>query len=76
MEAGKYDSVIRELEQLGQGAPDGRKYHVCFGDRQSLQVIDVFESPAKLEAFGAKLIPILQKHGVQARRTYWGSRTR
>jgi len=40
---------------------------VSFGDKQCLAVIDVFESPAKLEAFGARLMPILQKYGVNAR---------
>ena len=38
-------------------------YHICYGDRQRLQVIDVFESQAKLDAFGAKLMPILQDIG-------------
>lgn len=67
MSADKYDNVIRDLEAAGQGHPDGRRYHVCFGDKTRLQVIDVFESPAKLEAFGAKLMPILQKYGISAR---------
>ena len=35
--------------------------------RQNLQVINVFESPAKLDAFGAKLMPILQDMGVEAK---------
>ncbi len=30
-------------------------------------MIDVFESPAKLEAVGAKRMPILQKFGVEAK---------
>ncbi len=67
MEATQYDSIMSELESIGQSAPDGRKYHFSYGDKTRLQVIDVFESPAKLEAFGAKLMPILQKHGVQAK---------
>ena len=35
-------------------------YYVCYGHRERLQVIDVFESQVKLDAFGAKLMPILQ----------------
>jgi hypothetical protein len=66
MESSKYDSIISELEKIGEGAPDGRRYHLCYGDRRQLQVIDIFDSPAKLEAFGAKLMPILQRHGVKA----------
>ncbi len=45
-------------------------YHICYGDKQSRQVIDVFESQAKLDAFGAKLMPILQDiGGIEAKPT-------
>lgn len=64
--AAKYDEVIRRLTAIGQRVPDGQTYHVCYGDPQSLQVIDVFESQAKLDAFGAKLMPILQELGIGA----------
>lgn len=67
MTTAKYDQIIAELEQIGQGAPAGRKYHVAYGDENNLQAIDVFERPDQLEAFGAKLMPILQKHGVRAK---------
>ena len=65
----KYDEVIRRLEQIGQRVPDGQLYHVCYGDRQRLQVIDVFESQAKLDAFGATLAPILREMGIEAKPT-------
>ena len=67
--APKYDEVIRRLTAIGQRVPDGQLYHVCYGDRQRLQVIDVFESEAKLNAFGAKLGPILQEMGIDAKPT-------
>src|SRR5947207_14854103 len=67
--AAKYDEVIRRLTEMGLRVPDGQLYHVCHGDRQRLQVIDVFESPAQLEAFGAKLAPILQELGISAKPT-------
>ena len=63
----KYDEVIRRLTDIGQRVPDGQMYHVSYGDRQRLQVINVFESQAKLEAFGAKLMPILQDIGIEAK---------
>ena len=66
MDAAGYDAVIRQLAEMGQGAPDGRLYHVCYGDRQRLQVIDIYESAAQLDAFGAKLGPLLQSMGVTA----------
>ena len=65
----KYDEVIRRLTEIGQRVPDGQRYHICYGDKQRLQVIDVFESQAKLDAFGAKLMPILQEMGIEAKPT-------
>jgi hypothetical protein len=66
-DSSKYDEVIRRLTAIGQRVPDGQLYHICYGDRQNLQVIDVFENQAKLDAFGAKLGPILQEMGIQAK---------
>ena len=66
-DASKYDEVIRRLTEIGQRVPEGQLYHICYGERDRLQVIDVFESPAKLEAFGAKLMPILQEMGIEAK---------
>ncbi len=65
----KYDEVIRRLTEIGQRVPDGQLYHICYGDRQRLQVINVYESQAKLDAFGAKLMPILQDMGIEAKPT-------
>ena len=67
--AAKYDDVIRRLTEIGLKVPDGQMYHICYGDKQSLQVINVFESQAKLDAFGAKLMPILQEMNIQAKPT-------
>jgi hypothetical protein len=65
----KYDEVIRRLTAMGERVPDGQLYHICYGDRQRLQVIDVFESRAKLDAFGATLMPILQELAIEAKPT-------
>ena len=64
--AAKYDEVIARLTAIGERVPDGQLYHVCYGDKTSLQVIDVYENQAKLAAFGAKLMPILAELGIQA----------
>jgi hypothetical protein len=66
-DSAKYEEVIRRLTEMGLRVPDGQLYHICYGDRQRLQVIDVFQSPAQLDAFGAKLGPILQEMGIEAR---------
>lgn len=62
----KYEEVIRRLTAMGLRIPDGQLYHVCYGDPNNLQVIDIFETSAQLEAFGAKLAPILQEFGIEA----------
>jgi hypothetical protein len=67
--AAKYDEVIRRLTAVGLRVPDGQLYHVCYGDRQRLQVVNVFENRAKLDAFGAKLMPVLQEMGIEAKPT-------
>lgn len=67
--ASKYDEVIRRLTEIGERVPDGQLYHICYGDKERLQVIDVFESMDKLDAFGAKLMPILQELGIEAKPT-------
>jgi hypothetical protein len=67
MDSSKYDEIIRRLTEIGQRVADGQMYHICYGDRQQLQVIDVYESQAHLDAFGAKLMPILQEMGVEAK---------
>jgi hypothetical protein len=68
-DSSKYDEVIRRLTEIGQRVPDGQMYHICYGDTQQLQVIDVYENQAKLDAFGAKLMPILQDMGIEAKVT-------
>ena len=67
--AAKYDEVIRRLTSIGLRVPDGQLYHVCFGDERQLQVINVYENEATLNAFGAKLMPILQEMGIEASAT-------
>ena len=65
----KYDEVLRRLTESGIRVPDGQMYHICYGDKQRLQVIEVFESRAKFEAFGARLMPILQDMDIEAKPT-------
>jgi hypothetical protein len=64
--AAKYDEVIRRLTGKGLRVPDGQLYHVCYGDPERLQVIDIFESREQLDAFGGQLMPILAEMGISA----------
>lgn len=63
----KYETVLRRLEAAGAGVPPGRLYHVSYGSREALQVIDIFESRRAFDAFGATLLPILTELGVAVR---------
>jgi hypothetical protein len=64
MTATKYDEVIEKLNAAGAGSPKGRSYHVCYGDPNSVQVTDVWDSMEDFQAFGETLIPILQSLGI------------
>ena len=64
MSTEKYDGIIRRLEQAGAGAPKGRLYHVCYGSKSDLLVVDVWESQETFDEFGQTLMPILQEVGV------------
>jgi hypothetical protein len=61
----KYAEVLRRLEAAGAGAPAGRLHHVCYGDKNALRVIDVYDTPASFEAFGRVLLPILKDQGIE-----------
>ena len=62
--AAKYDEVIRRLEAAGAGAPAGRLYHVCFGNKEELRVSEIWDSMENFEEFGKTLMPIMQDLGV------------
>ena len=65
MSAAKYAECIKRLEAAGAGAPAGRLYHVCFGDKENLSVSDIWDSMENFEAFGQTLMPIMQDLGVE-----------
>ena len=58
-----YQEVLKRLEAAGAGSPKGRSYHVCYGDENSVQVTDVWDSKEDFEAFGKTLVPIMQALG-------------
>ena len=61
----QYHEAIKRLKAAGAGHPKGRRYHACFGERDKLQVFDVWDSKESFEKFGAVLVPILAGVGVQ-----------
>ena len=64
MSAAQYDECIKQLEQVGAGAPAGRLYHLCYTSSNQLRVLDVWESRESFEKFGQTLMPILQRLGI------------
>ena len=66
MTATQYDSVLRDLESKGVGAPDGRVYHIAAPNLDGWFVVDVWESQEQFDRFGAVLLPTLQAAGVTA----------
>ena len=66
MSVEKYETVLSRLEAARAGAPPGRLYHVSYGSRDNVQVIDVFDSPQSFESFGKTLVPILEQMGIKA----------
>jgi len=61
----KYREVIKQLQAAGHGNPKGRSYHVCYGDKNEVDILDVWESMEDFEAFGKTLIPMLTAQGVK-----------
>jgi hypothetical protein len=59
-----YDKVSEKLED-SDWPPAGLQLHVAFGDDGNLRVSEIWESREQMEAFGEKLMPVLEENGVQ-----------
>jgi hypothetical protein len=62
--AKQYDEVVRRLTGEGVFPADGLDYEICFGSDGNLKVSQVWDSQQQLEAFGARLRPILADLGI------------
>ena len=65
MNAGQYDQAVKMIAEAGQGAPAGRLYHVCFGDGDKLQVIDIWRSRAEWDDFSPFVAKASEQLGVE-----------
>lgn len=62
----KYDESTRRLEEAGVWPnPDGLEVHLLFGSEGDLRVSEIWDSREQLQAFGDKLMPILQDVGIE-----------
>jgi hypothetical protein len=64
MSAERYGEILKALAAAGASSPKGRSYHSSFGEPTALHVFDVWDSQADFDAFGATLMPIMAKIGV------------
>jgi hypothetical protein len=64
MNAAQYDECIRRLQIAEAGAPHGRSFHACYGNKDRLRVLEVWDSMESFEKFGKTLMPILKDIGI------------
>jgi hypothetical protein len=62
--AAQYDDAVRRLNEEGVFPADGLDYEICFGSGDKLRVSQVWDSHEQLDAFGARLMPILAELGI------------
>ncbi len=62
----KYDEVRGRLEDAGDWPPPGLVVHAACGASQVEAVLEVWESSEAFEAFGSKLMPLLDEVGINA----------
>jgi hypothetical protein len=62
--AEQYDAVVRRLTEEGVQPADGLDYEVCFGSGDKMRVSLVWDTQEQLDAFGARLMPILAELGI------------
>jgi hypothetical protein len=60
----QYRSVVSQLETQGEWPPAGLVHHSCFGEGSQLMVYEVWETQEALDAFGQRLMPVLQEQNI------------
>jgi hypothetical protein len=64
MTSDQYDDLFKVLEAAGCAQAPGRVLHCSFGPADDLATFDVWESAEAFEEYGKKLMPVLQKFGL------------
>jgi hypothetical protein len=62
--ARQYDEAVRRLTDDGVFPADGLDYEICFGSDDNFNVSQVWDSQQQLDAFAARLMPILAELGI------------
>ena len=61
MTAEQYDAILARLYEEGIQPAPGLELEVCFGSGDQMKVSVLFDSREELDAFGARLKPILEE---------------
>ena len=62
----KYDESLRRMEEAGIWPdPAGLEVHVAFGPDDGLRVSEIWSSREQFDAYGEKLMPILNDMGIE-----------
>ena len=64
LDEAQYRAAVADLEREGTWPPDGMLHHSCFGEGTNLMVYEVWADQAALDAFGPRLMPVLQRHQI------------
>jgi len=64
LNAEQYDDVVSRLAADGVSPADGLDYEICFGSVDDFRVSLVWDSQEQVDAFGARLGPILAELGI------------
>jgi hypothetical protein len=65
LSAEQYDAAVQRLNDEGVFPAEGLDYEICFGSDGHLKVSQVWDTQEHLEAFGARLMPILAELGIE-----------
>jgi hypothetical protein len=60
----QYAESVRRLEEAGDFPPEGMEYHVAFFVDGNLRVSEIWDSLEQAEAFGERLMPVLDEIGI------------
>ena len=60
----QYDESIRRLQAGGDFPPEGMELHVSFFVDGNLRVSEIWDSREQAEAFGERLMPVLDEIGI------------
>jgi hypothetical protein len=63
--AEQYDSAVKRLTEEGVLPSDGLDYEICFGSGDKMKVSQVWDSQEQLDAFSARVMPILADLGIE-----------